>query len=46
MLLVANINLGSNIFDFLIWALFIVIGTKKTLKIQKKKKNIVKNAIV
>jgi hypothetical protein len=33
-----NINLGSNIFDFSIWALFIAIGTKKTLKIQKKKK--------
>jgi large-conductance mechanosensitive channel len=30
-----NINLRSNIFDFLIWALFIAIGTKKILKIQK-----------
>jgi hypothetical protein len=30
-----NINLGSNIFYFSIWALFIAIGTKKTLKIQK-----------
>jgi hypothetical protein len=29
--------LGSNIFDFSIWALFIVIGTKETLKKQKKK---------
>jgi hypothetical protein len=27
--------LGSNIFDFSTWALFIAIGTKKTLKIQK-----------
>ena len=36
-----NINLGSNTFYFLIWALFIVIETqkkkKKTLKIQKTK---------
>jgi hypothetical protein len=32
-----NINLGSNIFYFLIWALFIVIGTKKTLKKSKEK---------
>jgi hypothetical protein len=30
-----NANLWSNIFDFLIWALFIAIGSKKTLKIQK-----------
>jgi hypothetical protein len=30
-----NINLGSNIFDFSIWALSIAIGTKKTLKVQK-----------
>jgi hypothetical protein len=30
-----NINLGSNIFYFLIWALFITIRTKKTPKIQK-----------
>jgi hypothetical protein len=30
-----NINLGSNIFDFSIWALFITIETKNTLKIQK-----------
>jgi hypothetical protein len=30
-----NINLGSNIFDFSIWAIFIAIGTKMTLKIQK-----------
>jgi hypothetical protein len=30
-----NINLESNIFYFSIWALFIAIGTKKTLKIQK-----------
>jgi hypothetical protein len=29
--------LGSNIFYFSIWALFIAIGTKKTLKIQKQK---------
>jgi hypothetical protein len=47
--------LGSNIFYFSIWALFIAIGTKKTLKIQKKQKQkkkkktkqmSVKNAIV
>jgi hypothetical protein len=30
-----NVNLGSNIFDFLICALFIAIEPKKTLKIQK-----------
>jgi hypothetical protein len=30
-----NINLESNIFDFSIYALFIAIGIKKTLKIQK-----------
>jgi hypothetical protein len=30
-----NINLESNIFDLLIWALFIAIETKKKLKIQK-----------
>jgi hypothetical protein len=33
--------LGSNIFDFSIWVLFIAIGTKKTLK-----KMSVKNATV
>jgi hypothetical protein len=32
-----NINLRSNIFYFLIWALFIVIGTKETLKTPKEK---------
>jgi hypothetical protein len=32
-----NINLGSNIFYFSIWAPFIVIGTKKTLKKPKEK---------
>jgi hypothetical protein len=32
-----NINLESNIFYFLIWALFIVIGTKETLKKLKEK---------
>ena len=30
-----NINFGSNIFNFSIWAFSIAIGTKKTLKIQK-----------
>jgi hypothetical protein len=30
-----NVNLGLNIFDISIWAIFIVIGPKKTLKIQK-----------
>jgi hypothetical protein len=30
-----NINLGSDIFDFSIWALSIAIRTKKTLKVQK-----------
>jgi hypothetical protein len=32
-----NINLKSNIFYFLIWALFIVIGIKETLKKLKEK---------
>jgi hypothetical protein len=31
-----NINLGSNVFYFSIWALFIVIEKKKTKKAQKK----------
>jgi hypothetical protein len=31
-----NIKLGSNIFYFSIWALFIAIGTKKTIKKKKK----------
>jgi hypothetical protein len=35
-----NINLGSNVFYFSIWALFIVIETKKnTLRKPKKKPN-------
>ena len=33
-----------NIFDFSIWAIFVAIGLKKTLKIQKKKQIRVKNA--
>jgi hypothetical protein len=33
-----NINLGSNIFDFLIWVIFIVIGIKETPKKPKKAK--------